>query len=243
MVKLSCGDCLELMKDIPDGSVDLILTDLPYGVTRCYWDIPIPFEPMWKEFHRVTKLNAAIVLHCMQPFTSKLISSNLKEFKYTWIWYKHYTRGFLLARRQPLRTCEDIAVFYRKQCTYNPEMRRGKMMKKSHSSKQNGCYKEYKALHVVNDLYYPTQILDFKGVPSNHLNHPTEKPVPLLEYLIRTYTDPGETVLDCCMGSGSTGVAAVNQDRNYIGIELEKSFFDIARARIEAAEKEKGKTA
>ena len=234
-MQLMQGDCLELMKDIPDGSIDMILCDLPYGVTQCKWDACIQFAPLWAQYKRICKTNAAIVLFGAEPFTSLLITSNKKDYKYTLIWYKHYARGFLNAKKQPLRTTEQISVFYEKQCTYNPEMRIGKYRSKNNSIKQRGCYGEYKATKYKNDKYYPTDILDFVGVPNNELLHPTQKPVALLEYLIKTYTNEGETVLDNCMGSGSTGVACVNTGRDFIGIELDKGYFDIAKKRIEEA--------
>lgn len=234
-MQLLQGDCLKLMKTIPNKSVDMVLCDLPYGVTRNPWDEPLPFDKMWNAYHRVCKDNAAIVLHCQQPFTTQLIASNQKEFKYCWVWYKHYVRGFLNAKKQPLKSHEDIAVFYRKQCTYNPQMTKGEMRMKGTSSKQRGCYGKFRAVRIVNDDYYPQTILDFVGVHTNDLHHPTQKPVDLLEYLIKTYTNEGETVLDNCMGSGSTGVACVNTKRNFIGIEMDEQYFRIAKKRIERA--------
>lgn len=234
-MQLYHGDCLEIMKNIPDKSVDMVLCDLPFGVTQNSWDIVIPFDKLWNEYHRICKENAAIVLHCQQPFTSHLIISNEKHFKYCWVWYKHYARGFLNAKKQPLKNCEDIAVFYKKQCTYNPQMRKGKLCSKGNSSKQRGCYGNYKPVKTVNDVYYPRTILDFAGCTNSELQHPTQKPVPLLEYLIKTYTNEGETVLDNCMGSGSTGVACVNTGRDFIGIELNEEYFNIAENRINEA--------
>ena len=213
------GDCLKLMKEIPDGLVDMILCDPPFGVTQCCWDSIIPFESMWKEYNRIIKNNGAIILFAQMPFTAELIHSNIKNFKYMWVWYKHYCRGFLNAKKQPLRTTENICVFYKKQCTYNPEMRKGQLQQKGNSTKQRGCYGKYEPTKTVNDEYYPTDILNFTGVPNNELQHPTQKPVALLEYLIKTYTNQNEIVLDNCMGSGSTGVAAMNTDRRFIGIE------------------------
>ena len=232
MTQLLQGDCLELLPRLPAESVDCVIADLPYGLTNCPWDSVIPLPPLWAELHRVCKENAAIVLHGQQPFTAQLISSNSTEFKYCYVWYKHYCRGFLNAKKQPLRNCEDIAVFYRKQCVYNPQMVKGRFRQKGHSNKQRGCYGYYKPTGSKNDQYYPTTLLDFAGVPNNALQHPTQKPVPLLEYLIRTYTNPGETVLDPTMGSGSTGVAAVNMGRGFIGIELDADYFAIAKERI-----------
>lgn len=235
-ISLIQGDCLERMKEIPDGSIDMALCDPPFGITQNAWDKAIPFGPMWEQYKRICKENAAIVLFSAQPFTSSLVMSNRADFKYTMTWYKHYARGFLNAKKQPLRTTEQIAVFYRKQCTYNPQMRKGKMRQKGNSANQRGCYGEYAPVKTVNDQYYPTDILDFPGVPVPQLEHPTQKPVPLLEYLIKTYTNPGETVLDNCMGSGSTGVACVNTGRDFIGIELGETYFQIAKERIEKAQ-------
>lgn len=238
-MELMHGDCLDLMKNIADKSIDMVLCDLPYGITQNKWDSVIPFEPLWEQYHRVCKENAAIVLFGKQPFTSELVTSNKKFFKYCWVWNKHYCRGFLNAKKMPLSCCEDIAVFYRKQCTYNPQMTKGVLRKKATSSKQKGCYGAYKAMNTINDIYYPKTILDFAGVSNPESKHPTQKPVPLLEYLIKTYTNDDETVLDNTMGSGSTGVACINTGRNFIGIEKDDHYFDIAKERIGQAEKEK----
>ena len=235
-IELWQGDCLELMKNIPDGSVDLVLCDLPFGVTQNSWDNNIPFSDLWEQYHRVLKENGAIVLHCQQPFTSKLILSNEKEFKYCWNWHKKQCSGFLNAKKQPLRNCEDIAVFYRKQCTYNPQMRKGKPQLKNTGGKTSN-YGKFTYQPHISEMYYPTTVLSFplqrfKG------GHPTQKPVTLLEYLIRTYTNDGEVVLDNCMGSGSTGVACVNTNRRFIGIELDPGYFETARKRIEEAQEQ-----
>lgn len=234
------GDCLDIMKKIPDKSIDMILCDLPYGVTQNKWDKVIPFDKLWEQYNRILKENGAAVLFSQMPFTAELVHSNLANFKYMWIWYKHYTRGFLNAKKQPLRTTENICVFYKKQCTYNPKMRTGILRTKGHSSKQRGCYGKYKASNTKNDQYYPTDILDFAGVPNNELYHATQKPVDLLKYLIETYTNDGETVLDNCMGSGSTGVARIESKRNFVGIELDENYFEIAKNRIEKAGAENG---
>lgn len=234
-IELYQGDCLELMKNIPDKSVDMILCDLPYGTTQCKWDNVIPFELLWEQYKRIVKDNGAIVLFSQMPFTAELVHSNLRNFKYMWVWYKHYCRGFLNAKKQLLRTTENICVFYEKQCTYNPKMRIGEYRSKGNSSKQRGCYGKYEPIKTVNNQYYPTDILDFAGVPNSELKHPTQKPVALLEYLIKTYTNEGETVLDNCMGSGSTGVACINTNRNFIGMELDENYFNIAKERIEKA--------
>lgn len=171
-------------------------------------------------------------MHCCQPFTSALIQSNIKNFKYCWVWDKHYCRGFLNAKKQPLRCHEDIAVFYKKQCAYNPQMTKGKLRRKGNSNKQRGCYGVYHPIETTNDVYYPKTILDFAGVPNSELLHPTQKPVALLEYLIKTYTNEGDTVLDNCMGSGSVGVACLNTNRNFIGIELDLEYYNLAQQRI-----------
>ena len=236
MIKLYNGDCLELMKEIPDKSIDMILADLPYGTTRNKWDEVLPFNALWKEYERIIKDNGAIVLHSQQPFTSKLIMSNLKIYKYSWVWSKSQVSGFLNAKKQPLREHEDICVFYKKQCTYNPQMTKGKMQLKN-TGGDSSNYNKFEARPHYSDEYYPKTILDFplrrfKG------GHPTQKPVELAEYLIKTYTNEGDTVLDNVMGSGTTGVACKNLNRNFIGIELDETYFNIAKERIE---KEAGK--
>lgn len=227
------GDCLELLKDVPDGSVAAIICDLPYGVTCAPFDKKLPLDLMWEQFLRVTKKNAAVVLFCQQPFTSELVVSNRKNFKYCLTWHKRQCSGFLNAKRQPLRSCEDIAVFYRGQCTYNPQMRKGKPQLKS-TGGQTVNYGKFTYKPHVSEDYYPTTLIEiplarFKG------GHPQQKPVPLLEYLIKTYTNEGETVLDATMGSGSTGVACVNTRRDFIGFEKEQNFFEIAQKRIDEA--------
>ena len=229
-VKLMQGDCLELMKDIPDGSVDMILADLPYGTTRNRWDEVLPFNALWKEYERIIKDNGAIVLHSQQLFTSKLIMSNSNIYKYSWVWSKSQVSGFLNAKKQPLREHEDICVFYKKQCTYNPQMVKGKMQLKN-TGKRSSNYNKFEAQPHYSDEYYPKTILDFplrrfKG------GHPTQKPVELAEYLIKTYTNEGDTVLDNVMGSGTTGVACKNLNRNFIGMELDEEYFKIATERI-----------
>ena len=224
------GDCLEIMKNIPDKSVDMVLCDLPYGVTQNKWDNIIPFENLWKEYNRIVKERGAVVLHCQQPFTSELILSNKKNFKYCWTWYKKQCSGFLNAKKQPLRNCEDIAVFYRKQCTYNPIMRKGKPQLKS-TGGYSSNYNDFTYKPHVSEYYYPTTLLEIP-LPRFKNGHPTQKPVPLLEYLIRTYTNEGEIVLDNCMGSGSTGVACINTNRRFIGIEIDKDYFETAKSRI-----------
>ena len=227
---LMLGDCLERMKEIPDGSVDLVLTDPPFGTTQNKWDSVIPLEDMWAELKRVIKPNGAIVLSAAQPFTSTLILSNIDMFKYQWVWEKSKPTGHLNAKKQPLRKHEDVVVFYRKQCTYNPQG-----LKDTHaivSRTNRGNYGDCSKTTVQTKTGYPISILQF---PTTVGVHPTQKPVELMEYLIRTYTNEGETVLDFTMGSGSTGVAAKNLNRRFIGIELDPDYFDIAKQRIESA--------
>jgi len=231
-MKLINGDCLEVMKDIPDGSVDMVLTDPPYGTTACKWDSIIPLEPMWEQLKRIIKPNGAIVMTASQPFTSKLISSNYKMFKYCWVWDKGQGTGFLNAKKQPLRTYEDVIVFYGKQCTYKPQMRLGhKPYKcKQGKTKSENYGKQTGAITESSGERYPLNIIKFKR--DKEKLHSTQKPVALMEYLIKTYTNEGETVLDFTMGSGTTGVACKNLDRNFIGIELDKEYYDIAVNRI-----------
>lgn len=232
------GDCLELMKDIPDGSIDMILCDLPYGTTACKWDTIIPFEPLWEQYKRIIKSRGAIILFSKQPFTSNLIMSNLKLFKYTLIWEKDNHDNPLMAKKRFLNITEDICVFYKKQCIYNPQgiIKINKITKQGRGeslSQKNKREREY----LQEYTNYPKNILKFnRDLPNIH---PTQKPVALLEYLIKTYTNEGETVLDNCMGSGSTGVACIHTNRKFIGIELDKKYFDIAKERIENERKTK----
>lgn len=225
------------MKDIPDESVDLILCDPPYGITNCDWDKPLPMKDVWDAYYRIAKENAPIVLFSAMPFTAKLVMSNLKDFKYMWVWNKHYARGFLNAKKQPLRQTENICVFYRKQCNYFPIMRAGNARIKGGKKALNrGTYNAFTQIQTYNDQYYPTDILDFPGVPVNQLRHSSQKPVDLLEYLVRTYTRRGDVVLDNCMGVGSTGVACLRTGREFIGIELDEHYYDIARERLRLEE-------
>ena len=237
--KIYNEDCLEGMKRIADGSVDMVLCDLPYGVVQCKWDTVIPFEPLWKQYKRVVKHNGAIVLTASQPFTSALVMSNPKMFKYDWCWKKPKGTGHLNAKKQPMRDKEDICVFYASQCTYNPQMTSGKPYKdkagKNHDSCNSisDCYGDYKDFRYDNvGKRYPKQVIEF-GVVERGTLHPTQKPVALFEYLIKTYTNPGELVLDNCMGSGTTAIACMNTGRNFIGFEMDKGYYDIACKRIE----------
>lgn len=235
-IELWQGDCLELMNNIPDKSVDCIITDLPYGTTQCKWDTIIPFEPLWRQYNRIIKDNGAIVLFGTEPFSSHLRLSNLKNYKYDWIWDKVKGTGFLNAKRQPMRNHELISVFYKKQCTYNPQKTYGHKMKKSYRSKdlQTDVYGEMKNDYTYESTErYPRSIQVFSTDTQNSSLHPTQKPVALIEYLIKTYTNDGELVFDSCMGSGTTGVACINTNRKFIGIELDNKYFEIAKERIE----------
>jgi site-specific DNA-methyltransferase (adenine-specific) len=237
-MKLFNGDCLEIMKDIPDESIDLILCDLPYGVTHNKADVVIPFEPLWEQYERIIKDNGAIVLFGQGLFFVDLVNSNRKLFKYDLVWDKRLVSGFLNAKKMPLRQHEQIAVFYKKPPTYNPQMKIGAVnhSKGEPKSNKNNNYGQYGFTESKQDgLKYPTSVLEFQKPHPSVALHRTEKPVALLEYLIKTYTNEGETVLDNCMGSGSTGVACVNTNRKFIGMELDENYFNIAKDRIEKA--------
>lgn len=231
-MKLYNGNCLDVMQQIPDGSVDMILTDLPYGTTQNKWDSCIPTKPLWEEYKRVTKENAAILLFAQPPFDTTLVMSNRNMFRYEWIWHKVLATGFLNAKRMPLKSFEQILVFYSKLPTYNPQFQRGKEHKRGFTSNRASTnYGKYKTIETgYNSEYYPTDLIEFSQTTTKL--HPTQKPVELCEYLIKTYTNKGETVLDSCMGSGTTGVAAKRLQRHFIGIELDKGYFDIASERI-----------
>ena len=229
-----CGDCLDVMREIPAGSIDMVMTDPPYGTTACKWDAIIPLEPMWEQLKRIIKPNGAIVMTASQPFTTTLIASNMKMFKYCWYWDKGIGTGFLNAKKQPLRSIEDACVFYSSPPTYNPQMRKGKPYSSTYTNKNLGseCYGSAKYVEV-NKTYtdrYPLTKIEFKR--DSGKNHPTQKPVALMEYLIKTYTNEGEVVLDFDMGSGSTGVACRNLGRRFIGIESDEEYFEIAKKRI-----------
>ena len=231
MIDIKQGDCLELMKDIPDESIDMILCDLPYGTTKNKWDSVIPLNKLWKSYERIIKYNGAIVLFSQMPFSAELVHSNLKLFKYEWIWQKDNGTGFLNAKKMPLKIHENILVFYKKLPLYNPQMRTGFKPYKCKQGRHSTNYGAYEQGHITesNGERYPIDIIKFK---KDSGLHPTQKPVELLEYLIKTYTNEGETVLDNCMGSGSTGVACVNTNRNFIGYELDEKYFEIAEKRI-----------
>jgi len=236
-MKLIQGDCLEVMdKLIEQGvQVDAIITDPPYGTTACKWDSVIPFEAMWERLNKLIKPNGAIVLFGSEPFSSALRMSNIKNYKYDWIWDKIKGTGFLNAKKQPMRNHELVHLFYKKQPTYNPQKTTGHKSKTSYRSKnlQTDVYgdmnKDYKYSSTER---YPRSIQVFSTDTQNKSLHPTQKPVALMEYLIKTYTNEGETVLDFTMGSGTTGVACKNTNRDFIGIELDENYFNIAKERI-----------
>jgi len=243
-VKLYNGDCLEVMKLIPDKSIDAIITDPPYGTTNCKWDSVIDFDLMWKQLNRIIKPNGAIVLFAQQPFSSLLVSSNIRNFKYRFLWEKDQCANFLVAKHCPLRYTEDILIFTKNKLkvNYYPIMRSGnghnkqlnKTEKRSDNINKINKRKTIKDLKVKNNSgkqRYPKDILTFKTKHKNRI-HPTQKPVALMEYLIKTYTNEFETVLDFTMGSGTTGVACCNTNRDFIGIELDKDYFKIAEERI-----------
>ena len=234
-MELIHGDCLEEMKKIPNKSIDMILCDLPYGTTKCKWDVVIPFDELWGQYNRIIKDNGAITLFGSQPFTSKLICSNIDNYKYDWIWDKKKAPNFRGVKYQPLIPYEIISVF--NTTKYNPQMTEGKMRKKGgHPSKYEEQAISKGTKPKINNLYYPKAILEFSKANNKESGlHPTQKPIALLEYLIKTYTNEGEIVLDNCMGSGSTGVACVNTNRDFIGIELEEKYFNIAKERIKTA--------
>ncbi|MDE3023758.1 MAG: site-specific DNA-methyltransferase [Pseudomonadota bacterium] len=229
------GDCLELMSLIPDGSIDCIITDPPYGTTACKWDSVIPFEPMWAQLKRVIKTNGAIILFGSQPFTSALVMSNIKMFKYCWIWEKSRFSNQMLAKKQPLKIHEDISVFAKGSVSYVPQglievnktTRQGSKITDNNGGGKRAT--EYQQTHTN----YPKSIQRFSS--EGKTIHPTQKPVALIEYLIKTYTNEGETVLDFTMGSGTTGVACANTNRKFIGIEKDAHYFEVASKRINDA--------
>ena len=283
------GDCLEVMRNVPDGSVDLILCDLPYGTTGCFWDNVIPLDELWEQYGRILKDDGTVVLFGNQPFTSNLICSNIKWYKYNWVWMKSTRTGHMNAKMRPLKQTEDICVFAPKRPRYNPqdlidagskdvEAIRAEMLRKRESDSYKGRYhgksrsielNEGRKAHMGKEIgktvsldtkgntlnkgddgtrkaktyiqqwtNYPTNVLSFKNEPTKKVIHPMQKPVKLLEYLIRTYTSKGDTVMDNTMGAGSTGVAAVDTGRRFVGIEMEGRYFDASVKRIEEAERE-----
>lgn len=240
-IQLLRGNCLELMKEISDKSIDMILCDLPYGTTPLNWDSALNMEELWKEYSRVVKPNGAIVLFGQEPFSSYVRISNIKQYRYDWYWEKERLTNVFQVKKRAGKTIENIMVFYKEQCTYNPQknIHEGKRVtnkigKNARWSVTQSGYEQTTKPFEYNDdgTRYPTQLLKFQRDNPRKRLHPTQKPISLLEYLIKTYTNEGETVLDNCMGSGSTGIACVNTNRNFIGIELDKKYFDIAKERV-----------
>ena len=229
-------DCLEGMKAIPDKSIDLILCDLPYGTTACSWDNIIPFEPLWEQYERIIKDKGAVVLTASQPFSSTLVMSNPKLFRYEWVWDKKNPTNFAMAKKQPLKYHETTLVFAKKQTEYYPIKWRGKpnhkqgLLKNDQRSEVYGKIKRTK--DNLSGMKYPRSIIEISKHSSQGGLHPTQKPVALFEYLVKTYTNEGDVVLDNCMGSGTTAITCLNTNRNYIGFELDKNYFDIANERI-----------
>ena len=240
MIQLIKGDCLEVMKTIEDNSIDAIITDPPYGTTACKWDSVIDFDAMWEQLNRIIKPNGAIVLFGSEPFSSALRISNIKNYKYDWIWKKTRAANPMLAKKQPLKISENISIFYKKQCLYNRQMEvvkgvgRDRRKEKSIGTFTENTITTKSVCGYAKDynpnLRNPKNIIEIKSIIGKQ--HPTQKPVLLMEYLIKTYTNENETVLDFTMGSGSTGVACVNTNRKFIGIEQDESYFNIAEARI-----------
>lgn len=232
---LKQGDCITLMKDLPDCSVDAIICDLPYGTTQCKWDTQIPLDQWWNNCWRVCKPNAPVVLHAAMPFTATLVASQIKWFKYEWIWEKSKATNYLNAKKQPLRAHESICVFYRKPATYNPQMTQGEAYNKGTAKRETSVYGSQRAVEVRSDGdRYPRTVQYFVTAESEGKLHPTQKPIALAEYLVSTYTNEGDVVLDPTMGSGTTLRAAKNLNRKYIGFELDDNYFKIATRRLEA---------
>jgi len=240
-IELLFGDCLDRMREIPDGSVNLILCDLPYGTTACKWDSVIPFEAMWEHYCRVLKKGSAVVLTAVQPFTAALVMSNPRMFKHEWIWHKSKSGSAFTAKFRPLAKHESVLVFGDGRVTYNPQMRPGEPYRRkrgAHGTNNHAVGLGRVEIESVNDgVRHPETVIPFQQKWRRQDQvHPTQKPVALMEYLVRTYSNRGETVLDNCMGSGTTGVACVNTGRRFIGIENHEPYFDVARQRIAEAD-------
>ena len=242
-IKLLCGDCLELMNDIEDKSIDCIICDLPYGTTKCKWDVVIPFDKLWEQYNRIIKDNGAIILFGTEPFSSELRLSNKSDYKYDIYWVKEKPTNFMQVKKRVGKLTENICVFYKKQCTYNPQM--VKYNGKKVTNKPSETNAKFKSIVASNSptmqikpykdigYRYPCDILNIRREKLGSTVHPTQKPVALLEYLIKTYTNENETVLDNCMGSGTTGVACKKLNRRFIGMEKDEKYFKIAKERIE----------
>ena len=244
-IVLRYGDCLDVMQEISNKSVDCIICDLPYGVTKNTWDSMIDLDSLWKEYKRIIKENGAIILFGQDKFTAKVMLSNESWHRYNLIWNKELASGFLNAKRMPLRSHEDIMIFYKKLPTYNPQMVKGKPnhtkgtvigKQSSDSDVINNNYGNYTIVENVSDMHYPKSILTYQKPHPSVALHPTQKPVELIEWLIKTYTNEGDLILDNCMGSGTTGVACKNLNRNFFGIEKDKKYFNIAKERIYATQ-------
>lgn len=228
------GDCLELMKDIPDESIDAIITDPPYGTTQCKWDSVIPFDLMWEQLNRIIKPNGAICLFGREPFTSAIVMSNVKNYKHKWIWNKKQSGSFQNAKYMPLQIDEDIVVFSNGKCNYYPIMRKGKMRKRGGAKETNNAMGKNgltKNFENYSDMYYPTNIYELANPRLNKL-HPTQKPLELMEYLIKTYTNENEIVLDFAAGSGTTAIACLKTNRQFIVMEKEQKYYDIILKRV-----------
>lgn len=245
-IDLRQGDCLELMQDIPDGRIDMILCDLPYGTTDCKWDTVIPFDLLWEQYNRIVKKNGAVVLFGSEPFSSLLVTSNIKAYKHDWVWQKNAGSNFGCVKFQPMREHEGVFVFCNGKLNYSPIMQeraesgKARVKKPIKYNTKTDVYSATLHNEIISkrpDLRYPSSIQKFNRERGFH---PTQKPVALLEYLVKTYTNEGDTVLDNCMGSGSTGVACVNTGRRFIGMELDPAYFGIAEKRIQEAAERKG---
>lgn len=236
-MKLYHGDCLDIIPTLPAGSVDAIITDLPYGTTACKWDTIIPFPDLWRVVKHVLKPRGAFVTTASQPFTSALIMSNPSWFKCEWIWDKEIPGNPMLAKVQPLKTHENIVVFCEGSPTYNPQMMKSK--RRVTQTAKSKMWNLPAGVEVIREAYFPRTIIEFSNADKTGVEHQTQKPLALYEYLIRTYTNEGETVLDLCMGSGTTGIAALNTGRDFIGVEKDAHYFEIAEGRIMQAEKER----
>lgn len=233
-IDLRLGDCLDVMAALPAACVDLVLCDLPYGTTRNKWDSAIPLEPLWRAYRRVAKPDAAIVLTAQAPFDKALGASNLAMLRYEWIWHKNNPSGHLNANRAPMKAHENVLVFYEKQPTYNPQKTTGHERKRTTRRGFSANYGAQRETSIDTTERFPRSVIEIAGHPKSETTHPTQKPVALMEYLIRTYTNAGALVLDNCMGSGTTGVACANTGRDFLGIERDPGYFAMARERIAA---------
>jgi site-specific DNA-methyltransferase (adenine-specific) len=239
--KLILAECIEEMKKIKKESIDMILCDLPYGTTQCSWDSIIPFKDLWEQYERIIKLNGAIVLTASQPFTSNLVMSNPKLFRYSLVWEKSKSTGYLNSKKMPMRAHEDILVFYKKLPTYNPQMVQGTPYDKGTAHRPTQVYREQKGeIHVKNEdgLRFPRSVQYFKTAESEgKVYHPTQKPIAMFEWLIKTYSNENDIILDNCIGAGTTAIAAIRTNRKYIGIEINEEYYKISLERIESESK------